>query len=81
MSNTKPPKHQKLVSVVVPFFNEVENVDLMYQELVDVLEPQNRPFELLFVDDGSRDGTAKALQAIAAGDPKVKLVLLSLIHI
>ncbi len=75
MSNTKPPKHQKLVSVVVPFFNEVENVDLMYQELVDVLEPQNRPFELLFVDDGSRDGTAKALQAIAASDPKVKLVL------
>lgn len=75
MPDTNPAKNQKMVSVIVPFFNELENVELMYRELLDVLEPQDRPFELVLVDDGSRDGTADALREIAAGDPKVKLVL------
>ena len=65
------------VSVVVPIFNEFENVDLMYQQLVMAMKNQNRSYELLFVDDGSKDGTWGCLQEIAEVDRRVKLVLLS----
>jgi len=63
------------VSVVVPIFNEFENVDLMYQQLVMAMKKQERSYELLFVDDGSRDGTWSCLQEIARIDKRVKLVL------
>lgn len=69
------PKNKKLVSVIVPLFNEIQNAELMYRELVDVLERQLRPFEILFVDDGSHDGTADVLKDIAVGDDRVKLIL------
>ena len=75
MPNANPIKTSKMVSVIVPFFNEIDNVEPMYRELADVLESQDRPFELVLVDDGSRDGTTNALKEIAVGDPKVKLVL------
>ena len=64
-----------LVSVIVPIFNELENVKLMYRELVDAMESQHRPFELVLVDDGSRDGTTVRLRELAADDERVKLVL------
>ncbi len=47
----------QLVSVIVPIYNELDNVDPMYRELVEAMETQDRPFELILVDDGSRDGT------------------------
>jgi len=65
----------KLVSVIVPVFNEFENVELMYQEIVEAMEPTDRPFELVLVDDGSRDGTTDRLKSIAKEDERVKLVL------
>ena len=65
------------VSIVVPIFNEFENVDLMYQQLVMAMKNQNRSFEILFVDDGSRDGTWACLQEIANIDKRVRLVLLN----
>jgi len=65
------------VSVVVPIFNEFENVDLMYQQLVMAMKNQNRPYEILFIDDGSTDGTRECLQEIAEVDHRVKLVILS----
>lgn len=65
----------KLVSIIVPIFNELENVELMYRELVESMEVQDRPFELVLVDDGSRDGTTDRLNEIAQGDERVKLVL------
>ena len=64
------------VSVVVPVYNEIENADLMYQELVLSLKNQPRTYEFVFVDDGSTDGTPNALREIANVDQRVKLVLL-----
>jgi glycosyltransferase involved in cell wall biosynthesis len=64
-----------LVSVIVPIFNELENVGLMYGELTEAMRSQHRPYELVLVDDGSRDGTTEQLQKIAACDERVKLVL------
>lgn len=62
------------VSVVVPIYNEFENIPLLYEQLSDTLPGLGRDYEILFVDDGSRDGSAEALQALAAADPRVKVV-------
>lgn len=64
-----------LISVIVPIYNEVDNVDLMYDELVAALDSQPRPFELVMVDDGSRDGTTRRLQELAENDERLKLVV------
>lgn len=69
----REPNH--LISVIVPIYNEVDNVDLMYDELVQSLETQPRPFELVMVDDGSRDGTTQRLQELAEDDERLKLVI------
>jgi glycosyltransferase involved in cell wall biosynthesis len=47
----------------------------MYLELVEAMESQHRPFELVLVDDGSRDGTTMRLKQLAADDDRVKLIL------
>src|SRR3982074_2983451 len=49
-------------SVVIPFFNEESNVDPVVRELRDVLENQSHSYEVVLVDDGSVDGTAKLLE-------------------
>ena len=63
------------VSVVIPVFNELENAPLIHRELSDVMQATQREYELIFVDDGSIDGTRQRLQEIASQNPKVKLVL------
>ena len=63
------------VSAVIPVFNEVENLKLAWEELRDVLESTGRSFEVLFVDDGSSDGSRDVLYQLAEDD-RVKLVLL-----
>ena len=62
------------VSVVVPLYNEEENVRRLYDALCESLTPESMTFELLFVDDGSRDGTRDVLQAIAESDIRVRAI-------
>ena len=61
-------------SVVVPAYNEVDSVEELYGELVSVLEPLKASFEILFVDDGSTDGTAEKLSGLARRDPRVRVL-------
>ena len=63
------------VSIVIPIFNELENTPLMYEELTAVMQGCDRDYELIFVDDGSVDGTQDCLHELAAKDHHVKLVL------
>lgn len=65
------------ISVVVPVFNEDENVEPLLQRLVPILEKVAASFEVLFVDDGSRDATLAALRRLHAKDARVKVVALS----
>ena len=53
-------------SIVVPFHNEEENVTTLYDRLKAVMEQVGESFELVFVDDGSRDRTYRLLEEIAA---------------
>ena len=62
------------LTVVIPAYNERANVEACYRELVDVLEGHGQPFEVLFVDDGSTDGTGDVLRRLAAADPRVRVL-------
>lgn len=62
-------------SVVVPVYNEEGNVPELGRRIVAALEGVGEPFEVLFVDDGSSDGTRPALRALAEADPRVRVVL------
>jgi dolichol-phosphate mannosyltransferase len=59
------------LSVVVPAFNEEENIVPMYERLVAALEGKVKALEIVFVDDGSGDQTWAQVQAVAAADPRV----------
>jgi len=63
-------------SIVVPFHNEEENVTTLYDRLKDVMEHVGETFELVFVDDGSRDRTYRLLEEIAAVDSRVLVIKL-----
>ncbi|MEM7709208.1 MAG: glycosyltransferase family 2 protein [Pseudomonadota bacterium] len=70
MSQTRSPD----VSVCVPIFNEEESVGPLHDAIVTALETMDRSFEIVLVDDGSRDDTIPRLEAIAADDPRVVIV-------
>jgi glycosyltransferase involved in cell wall biosynthesis len=63
-------------SIVVPFHNEEENVTKLYDRVKDVMEHVGATFELVFVDDGSRDRTYRLLEEIAAVDSRVLVIKL-----
>jgi glycosyltransferase involved in cell wall biosynthesis len=63
-------------SIVVPFHNEEENVTKLYDRVKEVMEQVGSSFEMVLVDDGSRDRTYRLLEEIAAVDSRVLLVKL-----
>ncbi len=64
------------VSVVIPVYNERESVRPLAQELLVVLRDLGRRTEVLFVDDGSTDGTSEVLADLAAAEPEIAVVRL-----
>ena len=60
------------LSVVVPFYNERDNIEPLHAELVSALAGVNGGFELIYVDDGSRDGTREVIAKLAAQDARVR---------
>jgi glycosyltransferase involved in cell wall biosynthesis len=65
-----------IVSVVIPLYNEEENVDDLHRQLTASLEPMGLPYELILVDDGSMDGTTQRIVALEARDPRVRVLRL-----
>lgn len=68
---------QKMISVVVPVFNEQDNINVLYQEVVRYLEPLPYRFELLYIDDGSRDATPLVLDRLTQEDGRVRALILA----
>jgi len=63
------------LSVVVPIYNEVENVNLLCDSILAVLERLGRSYEVIFIDDGSTDGTTASLRKLAQAHPNVKAII------
>jgi dolichol-phosphate mannosyltransferase len=66
------------LSVVIPVYNEEENLPHLWPELRSVLERLALTFEVVFVDDGSRDHSAELIRGFRDVDPRVRLVRLKL---
>jgi glycosyltransferase involved in cell wall biosynthesis len=62
------------LSVVIPFYDEEESAGPLLAELRPVLDGLGEPYEVLLVDDGSRDATAARLQAVAAAWPEARVL-------
>ena len=60
------------LSLVVPVFNERETIEELYRRTVGALEPTGRGFEIIFVDDGSTDGTFGRIEVLHDADPRVR---------
>ena len=62
------------ISVIIPVYNEEENLPVLYERLKKVLHDQKLQHELLFVNDGSQDASLERIHALAARDPAVKYI-------
>jgi len=62
------------ISIVIPAYNEEDNIPILYEKLKGVLERLGREYEVIFVDDGSVDRTWERLKEIAEKDQRVKLI-------
>ena len=67
-------RKDRFVSVVIPLYNEEESLTELYARLTEVLEAHARHHELLFVDDGSTDGSLGTLRELRKRDSRVKLI-------
>lgn len=70
-------KQATSLSVVIPVYNELGNLSLLHQRLSDVMSSMNVEYEVVYVDDGSTDGSFPLLEQLAATDLHVKVVGLS----
>ena len=61
------------ISIVIPTFNEKESIPDLYLEICDAV-PGKSDWEIIFVDDGSSDGSKDEIEKIISKDPKVKLI-------
>src|SRR5215510_6822334 len=64
------------LSVVIPVYNEEENVEPLFQEIKGVLTSLDKSFEVITVDDGSKDDTFAALRRLHCREPSLKVVRL-----
>jgi len=62
------------ISVVVPVYNEKDNVTILHQKIKDVMIKNSYDYEIIFVDDGSSDGTFDIMREIAKEDRNLKII-------
>ena len=61
-----------MLSIVIPVYNEEESLEALHRELHEVADAEGYQLDIVFVDDGSRDGSWQIIQKLAAEDPCVR---------
>jgi glycosyltransferase involved in cell wall biosynthesis len=69
-----PPSSKPELTIFIPVYNEEESIDELHGSLFKVLNEINKPFEVIFVDDGSQDGSREKLIKISKVEPRVKVI-------
>ncbi|MGZ3609379.1 MAG: glycosyltransferase family 2 protein, partial [Ktedonobacteraceae bacterium] len=64
------------LSVIIPVYNEEENIPILHENIHAVLEQQEMNYEVIYVDDGSSDGSFMQLNQLVQGDPHVRAIRL-----
>ncbi len=67
-------KDSPAISIVIPVYNEQDSVPTLYEKIRDAFEGMGESYEIVFVDDGSRDGTFPILERIHRQDPRLKVI-------
>jgi glycosyltransferase involved in cell wall biosynthesis len=62
------------ISVVVPVYNEEENLPVLILQIAEVLRPLGKTFEMIFVDDGSKDQSRRILKEMASQYPQIRII-------
>ena len=62
------------ISVVVPVYNEEENLPVLIPRIIDAVKPMGRAFEMIFVDDGSTDRSRQILREMAGACPEIRVL-------
>jgi len=70
-------RDKEVCSVVIPVFNEEENLELLHRRLSKVLQHSYEDYEIILVDDGSRDKSLEIMSGLRMTDPKVKVISFS----
>lgn len=65
------------VSIVIPVFDEEDNVQPLYRQIVDAMASTGMTYEIVFIDDGSSDETVARLRAMSEGDHRLRVIRLS----
>src|SRR5271157_3878236 len=68
-----PMSSQPMISLVIPVYNEEENLHILMERIRPVMRGMGRPYEIVFIDDGSRDSSLSILKGLA-GEAEVKVV-------
>jgi len=64
----------KLISIIVPVYNEEKNIPVIYEQLKKVLSPLDFNYEIIFINDGSQDNSGNELKKLAVTDQQVKVI-------
>ena len=75
--NDSVPEQVPDLSLVIPIYNEEENLKELVRRIHDALQPSSMDYEVLFVNDGSSDGSLAAMRKFRQADPRIKIVDLS----
>jgi glycosyltransferase involved in cell wall biosynthesis len=67
-------KEKQLISIVIPLYNEVESLNELYQQINEVVKANKYNYEIIFVDDGSDDGSLDVLKKLRQKDKNVKII-------
>jgi len=69
-TKTKIPE----ISIIIPVYNERENLVLLDEQITKYMEPLNRNYEVILVDDGSKDGSAEIIRTLKNGNPRLRFI-------